>query len=344
MTAEQMLYHIPAHLISGYESGAYKLFNSILKDAATGHIVGHVQQTDALSKMIGAATNGGLNVLSGGFSPLSAVTMLQNQQIKNQLDAVQQGMGMLQNLQVAGLALSGVNLGISVVGFAMMMKRLTAITQHLDRLEERVDKVTADRREDGLRDLLASLAAALENVDTLHLRRDPTYVAEALQLQLDELLFMLAARFRQVLDQNALVEEDLDLLWTIASAVRLCHEASDRALFVAEQLQLAATRAERQSSALLEMTGALSSDLLARRIAQASAPDERQARRRAVLPQAQMLMSGLQEAIGTTAGRASLTHSLFAQGASGRAYLESVESEKEHTLLFLPERQKVATG
>ncbi|ETW11019.1 hypothetical protein ATO8_19399 [Roseivivax marinus] len=335
MPVDPLLYQVPQKLLEGYGLGKYELFNAILKDTATGKIVGHVQQTQVLNKAVGSMFGGTVNTVLDGFSPLSVVSAVQNQQIIGQLRKIQDSLGLLQNLQIGGLALSGANLGVCAVGFAVMLKRLNAISGRIEALGAQVEKVTADRRQDELNMILADVRSALLNVDSLAARRDPVPVALDLQLELDRCASRLSSRLRQVVGQKALEAADLDLMWTIAGAIRLCHEAGDRALFIAEELEVAALRASRQSSELLQLSGELSADVLARRISQSA--EDRTASRRAVLPQARLLVGSVQEAVASLAGQESLTRSLLSHGSSGRAYLETVAQEKQEPILFLPE-------
>ena len=133
-----LLYDIPRSLLADVDSGKIELFNAILKDVATGRIVGHVQQTNALEALLGSAFQGAQVTLSNGFSPLGLVSAFQNEQIRRSLGAMQSTLGLLQNLQIGALALSGVGLGVSVAGFALMLRRLKGIDAQLNVLESKV--------------------------------------------------------------------------------------------------------------------------------------------------------------------------------------------------------------
>ncbi len=68
---------------------------------------------------------------SGGFNPLSlaayGLQLYQNEQIKA-------GLAIVQNLGIANLALTGVSIGVSMVGFAIVATKLNRIEKRIGEL------------------------------------------------------------------------------------------------------------------------------------------------------------------------------------------------------------------
>ncbi|QEI06334.1 hypothetical protein FXN63_11195 [Pigmentiphaga aceris] len=101
-------------------NGQYTLHGGVVRHAAGteqgGQIVGHLlfpgdaQQTQQSIEKLQTVIEEGLGSLQGG------------------LDQVQQSMGVLQGLQVANLALSGLNLAVSTAGFIVVCKKLDALS------------------------------------------------------------------------------------------------------------------------------------------------------------------------------------------------------------------------
>ena len=56
---------------------------------------------------------------------------------------------------VGPLAVAGLGLGVSVVGFSIMLKRLKGIEAHLGTIEAKIANVTSDRRADDVRMIFA---------------------------------------------------------------------------------------------------------------------------------------------------------------------------------------------
>ncbi len=160
-------YRVPDALIADWASGRATLVGAILKDTATGKIVGHIQQTNVLNNLISNAVSSFGDLASKGFSPLEIINVVQNEQLKQKLDVIREGMVILQNLHLGTLAVSGLRLGVSIVGFAVLAKRLRTIETRLDLISQQLTSITSDRREDELRAVLSDIGANVSAVEVL---------------------------------------------------------------------------------------------------------------------------------------------------------------------------------
>jgi hypothetical protein len=92
-----LLFQVPASLLAGYHSGQVQLVGALLKDVATGQILGHVQQTGVLDVALRTAMGGAQVAASVPFAPLNlaakAVAIWQNHKIGGQLQQVQASLG-----------------------------------------------------------------------------------------------------------------------------------------------------------------------------------------------------------------------------------------------------------
>ncbi len=147
---------------------------------------------------MGSAIQGASSTISQGFNPLGLVAAVQNEQIKSQLRDLNSAFGVMQTLQVSTLAVSGLGLGVSVVGFAVMLKRLNAIERHIGKLSDKIDQVTADRRSDNLETIFADIATDLDTIETLQARKDAQRVAEAAQVSLSRSSARIKPHFERV--------------------------------------------------------------------------------------------------------------------------------------------------
>lgn len=271
---------------------------------------------------------------TGGFSPLGAVSVLQNEQIKHGIRQLQDGMMLMQTLQYGTLALSGLNLGVSVAGFALMEKRLRGMQKQLDKIEDAIGKITADRREDEIRITLADIHADLRNLDSLHTRESPGGAAEALQIALDRHAGRLETHFRReadTADRNSMTLDHLERVWTLAAAIRLCHEASLQALFIGNNLATAESNGFSLAESHIAQFEMVSPDALARLVARHDPASYATA-----LDQAHLLSDGLRGGVESLVGQVSIARTLAATGTSGLAYLREAREEKARELLFLP--------
>lgn len=328
-----LLYEIPVALQAAIDSGGAQLFGAVIKDSATGQILGHVQQTAFLPQFLEQAAGAGAQALNG-FSPLGLISVAQNEHLRRGVAALKEGMALMQGLQYGTLALSGLGLGVSIAGFAIMSAKLRGIETRLDAIADSIGQITADRRGDEVKTILAEVSADIWNVDSLTSRVDPQRVAEQLQVSLSRSAARLDLHFRREADVASLSSiplEQLDRLWTLAAAIRLCQEAAVQALFAADELATAeeyAGRCLREQVALLEM---LSPDTLVRLVARGNA-----SLRPLALEHARHLNDGLRGGVMALASQISIASTLRAEGIRGIAYLRQVREEEARPLVFLP--------
>ncbi|MFZ1662876.1 MAG: hypothetical protein WAT77_13035 [Paracoccaceae bacterium] len=327
-------------MIADWASGRATLIGAILKDTATGKIVGHVQQTNVLQNLITNAGSSFGDLASKGFSPLEIINVVQNEQLKRKLDLIREGMMILQNLQLGTLAVSGLGLGVSIVGFAVLAKRLRTIETRLDRISQQLVSVTSDRREDELRAVLADIGANVSAVEGLSSWTEPRRVAEQLQSDLNKYAHRLETIFVRETDfsgRKSLPIEHLDRLWAIASALHLCHEAAIQALFVANEIPVARIYALAASKRSLELLQSVSPDGTSRLISRGAEdwPQQIELRKRAK-SLADSLFTGMKGTALSLISQASLSETLVEQKADGAALVAAIKDEKNDALLFLP--------
>lgn len=107
-------------IIEGIRSGLYHVWGGVVRYAAGnprgGQIVGHLQ-----------------------FPGDAAQAAEQLAKLQQALGGVEGALGVLQNLQYANLALSGLNLAVSVAGFTIVCKKLNGISEQLHQQSEKLD-------------------------------------------------------------------------------------------------------------------------------------------------------------------------------------------------------------
>ncbi|MBC7137230.1 MAG: hypothetical protein H5U17_00550 [Defluviimonas sp.] len=328
-----LLYEIPPLLQMAINSNAAELVGAIIKDKATGHILGHVQQTGVMSQVLNQV-GGFAGQAVNAFSPLQAVSILQNEHLRRKVAELKEGMILMQGLQYGTLALSGLGIGVSVAGFAMMAARLRGIETRLKDIASAISEISATQRADDVRGILADVSADIRNVDGLTSRANPQSVAERMQENLARSAARLDQHLRREADVTGLSSlplEQLDRLWSLAAAIRLCQEAGIQALFAADELRAAedyATLCLQEQMELLEM---LSPDALARLVARGDG-----ALRPKAVEQAQLLSDGIRGGVMALAGQISIAGTLRAEGTRGIDYMRQVRAEETRPLLFLP--------
>lgn len=159
-------------ILEGIRSGAYKVWGGVIRHAAGssdgGRIVGHLKfPGDQQAAQQSIENLQGL--LSQGFESAQAA-----------MGGLQQSMNMLQGLQVANLALSGLNLAVSVAGFAIVCNKLNKLSAQVQAQSINVNQIleiVTEARDRSLfsteaqfRSLVLSANQFSEGGDTQHLK------------------------------------------------------------------------------------------------------------------------------------------------------------------------------
>lgn len=160
-------------IIEGIKSGLFKVWGGVVRYAAGhpkgGQIVGHLQ-----------------------FPGDVAQAAEQLAMLQQTLSGVEGALGVLQSLQYANLALSGLNLAVSVAGFAIVCKKLNGISEQLQRQSEKLDVLiemaSAAKAREELRDsarfraVLWTVRQSAEQGDLLGLKSQVNNMREQYEL------------------------------------------------------------------------------------------------------------------------------------------------------------------
>jgi hypothetical protein len=137
---------LPFEVPGRFDNPLYERVGAILKDKATGRIVGHVQEVGWHRLVDGVLGLNPMDLVADG------IQILQLAKLQRTLDTVQA-------LSTVSAAASVASLGVSVAGFALVLARLS-------RMDHKLDKVLVGSRE------LQQLSARLNvKVDAIQLSR-----------------------------------------------------------------------------------------------------------------------------------------------------------------------------
>ncbi len=335
-----LLYEIPLSVFSRISSGEAEVVGALIKEVASGKILAHVQPTQGFFNAVAQA---GGTIAQTGFSPLGVVGAIQGEQIKSGIGRLEQGMGLVQNLQFANMALTGIGIGVSVAGFAVMNMRLKAIENNLGTLREEVREIGSLIQAAEIRRLFSEIRAALKDLDSVTTRTDHLALASSLQRQLSSHvsslndLLMEAMAIRK---ETSLPMERLDLIWTLSSAKWLCEDAELRALFVSEDLAHADEYATRYINDNLRCLDQLNPDALTRLVA----ADENDltkmvARRREAAGLVGGIANGFASTVENLSQQQSLSRVLVEDGTSGRKFIQAASKETKSQFLIVMPKQ-----
>lgn len=310
---------IPAEHMLNFATGGVQRYGAILKDTATGKIVGHVQET----RLLGDLLQTGLSFDPTGATGLIGV--VQNAQISSKLTALQQAVGTLQSLQLVNIASSVAGIGVTAASTAMILHRLDGIGGQINRVEAKMDGFPDRLRELGLRDVLTGIRTTLERLDNAANRLDPEPVVrnaeEKLHYGFDKLLDGVQAVL-------AMPKVDTGLLRSLLAGVSLCGAAQIKALFWLNELAEAEQQAKRQFQKIEALSLRFPQDVLAHKLMSADPGD--------AFATAAALSDDMAEIRARVAALPALSNRVAGLGVHGRDYLERLSQEEEQPLLILP--------
>ena len=306
-------FHIPAQLLTSEVSGAVKRYGAILKDEATGRIVGHVQETGALQKVFQT----GLSLDPTGVTGLIGVA--QNAAITSKLNAMQAMMGTMQVLQVATLASSVIGIGVTAASTAMILKRLDQVEKALVGIETAVASLPSKWREMDLRSKIVTVRTSLERLQEAEVRPDAEAVVKSVEERLSYAFDEIHDGLAEVVIQARV---DAGLVRSLLASLALCGSAQIKSLLWLDMKEPAEIRARRQVAKLEHLTFLMPRDLMVDRLGNDQA-------------KALGISQDFSEIRLRTASQPSLARTLIAREINGREYVEHIEQEETEPYLLL---------
>ncbi len=208
----------PARFWAAVQAGDVIRYGTILKDAGTGKIVGHMQESGVAQSLLSMVGSGIPTPLSLGTDAINVGSGLYTAVQVGQLKAM---METLQLLQVATLGVSLVGVGVSVAGFLYMHKRFNSLDGKIDQLMDTVTAGFESQQKAALRMHMSrtkSLVQRARQADALSDPR-PEYaevtsgLAEQAAYFEGEVAFMISAKGRI----------NRELFWQLAQVLMLCN-------------------------------------------------------------------------------------------------------------------------
>lgn len=172
-------FEIPAKFAASYASGELVRYGTILKDATTGRIVAHLQETSVLQSLFQT----GLSFDPSGVTGLIGIA--QNAMISRKLDVMQSMMGTLQVLQIATLASSVAGIGVTAATSVIILNRLKVVEKTIERIEDSLSELPNTWRDMELRKNIRTLQTAVERMHEAEVRTDAENVIGAVEEKLN---------------------------------------------------------------------------------------------------------------------------------------------------------------
>lgn len=320
---------VPGAFADGVADGSIVRIGTLLKDASSGRILAHVQETGLAQKLVSA-------VGAKAFMPFRAADLASSVYANVQLAQLK---AMVSGLQLLGFTTMGVaaaGLGVSVVGFVLLNKRLKDIENSISDLAKRMDAHFIELHQENLREHLANLGVLLERANQIPLRNNAGHA----WVTTEEALALESGFFRTKLN-DLLNKPAFDATWfqMLASALFMSDAARLQCLFNADEMKAAHHSASEISGHYCRLFDPVSVNTLTNKIMPTGAqdPENELASYRRCNRQAQLILGELREATDVALARPYLLEHLARRDISGPDFLATVNAISDEPIVLLTE-------
>lgn len=319
-------FHIPAQYLEGIGAGELTRTGTLIKDAASGRIVAHVQESGLAQQLLS------LSPATSLANPISTANQAYN---TIQLAKLQQMMETMQLLQFANIGVSLVGVGVSVVGFALVNRKLKKIEQSVARLEDKIDSHFRQQYQDKLRWVFAHIGGLFEKADIARSLANPT----AEYLSINSELANQSALVRGELEYRLSLDEfDEELFNLLSRTLFMTNAARIEVLLAADEMDAAHETAQVIGRTYRNLFDDLSPYDLA--VKQRHRYASQSASMAIYAKQNRQDMEGLVECVREVTDAALtkplLIESLDRRGIRGSDFITRLRNEKETPILMLP--------
>lgn len=328
-----LLFDIPPHLLSRVNAGDVVRYGAILKEARTGKILAHLQETGALHGTL-------LNTLISPFNPVNtASSVLENFQLYRldvKVNEVLQLLEILNGMQVANLALSGLGIGVNVAGFALINRRLDELSSNVAEIHDLLATFVDEMRRKRLVELEDRLRAQLQHAEEGWDHNDSKRVWTRVADELHDLLYLYDSVIDDTFDARPV---NLNLLAYLLQRYRTLASTRVKCLMLLDELEPAKQFSQRFSRETGRILDGVSPFELSCSIDAVVDPKERfsydnHLRIRERLPKCQDFVYRVREFQDLFATLPSLIQSLIDNGESGKEYICRLKEETDKELAF----------
>lgn len=298
-------------------------------------IIGHITETQGLAPVAGLLmrANPTVGIANLGISAVGqAVGIVQNEQIKAALATVQ-------SMQLGAMVLSGVGIGVSIAGFAVLNQKITRVGDQVAALDDRIKRL--ERSIDELRgELIAEdfdrLRTACERVDEGWNLPDPEPQWRGAAEELQGLQNRFARRVRRIVaeTQELTTIEPFVEAFALAGSTRVSSRLAAGDTAAARHASESFAAESDAMTAPIGTAGLLAARLDADGITPSAAGYAAAAER--ARPEAEAQAAALREREAMAASTPITLQRLEQAGIAGRDWLEAARHETNSPLLFLP--------
>nr|MBL8456189.1 hypothetical protein [Zoogloeaceae bacterium] len=326
-----LVFSVPEKFATGLLDGSIVRYGTLLKDAGTGRILAHVQETGLAQQLLS-------NIGIHSFTPWGAVTSVANLATSGYASAqIHQLRGMLETMQVlqfANVGMAAVGLGVSAVGFAVINRRLNGLKNDIEQFSTRVEHHFQELKDTHWRQRFSSIQVCVGRADRAFQLSEPKAEWLRIEAKLDEESGYLAHSIQDHLGRSHF---DVDWFKQLTTSLILCDAVRLRCLVQADELKLARSTASAVGKNYTEMFDSISAIQLADKITR-SCKDQDQDELslfRRHRQHAQLITDDLQEVTDAAISKSLLIEHLIENKVSGSRYLSDIAEHHQHPIVLL---------
>jgi hypothetical protein len=161
------LVRLPKHLETAYKAGKIIITDGVARDISTKQIVAHLEQVAPLISNTTSGVSSGNPYIATAGMVIDIAKLVQGSITNQKLDKV---IAMVQNLQMlsyVNIAMTGINIGVSVVGFAIVISKLNQIDHKLTNITYKLEGIIRSDIKIMIREVSNSIKDSITLVEKL---------------------------------------------------------------------------------------------------------------------------------------------------------------------------------
>lgn len=303
---------IPEQFVAGMADGSVMRFGALLKDAGSGQILGHIQETGLVHRLLHGVVS--TPFMSLGMAANLGSGVVSNVQLSN-LTRLVEG---LKVFQYATLGASVAGIGVSAVGFVLMNKKLNRIQSQISEFSQRVEKHFWELNERDFRARYSKIQGLYEQADQANYLKHPESEWRRIAALLSDESAFFRGELVHLLEQKKF---EKSLFSSLITSYGICNAGRTECLLLAGEMQAAAKAADTiaQHYTLFDQMNPLGLK---------SSPGQ-------TLSGTTDFLSGVRDAQDAAFTKPLLIETLIEKGINGREYVTALREEDERPLLVL---------
>lgn len=306
-------FEYPTRFLADVLAGDVIRYGTILKDAGTGKIIGHMQESgvaQSLLSMMGSGVTSPLSLAANIVNVGSGIyTAVQVNQLKAMVET-------LQSLQIATLGVSLVGLGVSAASFLYMRKRFSLIDKKLEEISTAIETGFENQHKAAIRKQMSRTKSLIQRAEQAQALSDPRSEYAEIAGGLTEHAAYFEGEVTFLISAKGKINREL--FWQLAQMLMLCNNIRIDCQLRRNELRHALTISEtiaQEYQTLFDPLTPVSFDM--------------------PLDDGINEIRVLRDITDAAACKPYLIDHLYTKRIDGRDYITSLESEKESPLLVM---------